>query len=174
MALPKSFLKGLSLHNAAQAISRAVTVYMKVSHFQILCAPSSSLSHWIVRQYSTLHKRSMLMRQFEKIKSQHPNYILLFQVGDFYELYGDDACKSDSSQCSVLCQLTLIAYPPPSTLYPLLSDILMHVCQKNYVASIFYSIKTWTALLHMCTHAGTSVHTHTHTHAYAHIGTMPS
>ena len=41
--------------------------------------------------YSTLHKRSLLMKQFDSVKSQYPNYILLYQVGDFYELYGEDA-----------------------------------------------------------------------------------
>lgn len=34
------------------------------------------------------------MAQFDQIKGQYPNYILLFQVGDFYELYGDDASKT--------------------------------------------------------------------------------
>ncbi len=43
------------------------------------------------RQLSTFNRRSNLMTQFEKLKSQHPQYILLFQVGEFYELYGDDA-----------------------------------------------------------------------------------
>ncbi len=32
-----------------------------------------------------------LMRQYEKIKSQYPNVILLFRVGDFYETFYDDA-----------------------------------------------------------------------------------
>lgn len=32
-----------------------------------------------------------LMKQFFEIKSQHPDAILLFRVGDFYEMYGDDA-----------------------------------------------------------------------------------
>lgn len=32
-----------------------------------------------------------LMKQFLEIKSKHPDAILLFRVGDFYELYGDDA-----------------------------------------------------------------------------------
>lgn len=32
--------------------------------------------------------------QFEEIKRQYPSYILLFQVGDFYEIYGDDASMS--------------------------------------------------------------------------------
>ena len=31
------------------------------------------------------------MAQFEEIKKQYAGYVLLFQVGDFYELYGDDA-----------------------------------------------------------------------------------
>ncbi|MGQ9804942.1 MAG: DNA mismatch repair protein MutS [Chlorobiales bacterium] len=31
------------------------------------------------------------MRQYEKIKSQYPNVVLLFRVGDFYETFYDDA-----------------------------------------------------------------------------------
>lgn len=31
------------------------------------------------------------MKQYHAIKSQHPNVLLLFQVGDFYELFFDDA-----------------------------------------------------------------------------------
>lgn len=33
------------------------------------------------------------MMQYEKIKEQYKDYILLFQVGDFYEIYGEDASK---------------------------------------------------------------------------------
>ncbi|KAK3604874.1 hypothetical protein CHS0354_000537 [Potamilus streckersoni] len=36
---------------------------------------------------------SPLMRQHAQIKSKHPNVILLFRVGDFYETFGDDAIK---------------------------------------------------------------------------------
>lgn len=32
-----------------------------------------------------------MMKQFVKIKSQHPDAILLFRVGDFYETFSDDA-----------------------------------------------------------------------------------
>jgi DNA mismatch repair protein MutS len=32
-----------------------------------------------------------LMKQYYDIKSKHPDAILLFRVGDFYEMYGDDA-----------------------------------------------------------------------------------
>ncbi|MCQ2284319.1 MAG: DNA mismatch repair protein MutS [Bacteroidales bacterium] len=35
-----------------------------------------------------------LMKQYNKFKAQHPDAILLFRVGDFYETYGEDAIKS--------------------------------------------------------------------------------
>ena len=40
---------------------------------------------------SILYRRTRLMTQYEKIKEQYKDYILLFQVGDFYEIYGEDA-----------------------------------------------------------------------------------
>lgn len=33
------------------------------------------------------------MTQFQRIKAQYPDHLLLFQVGDFYELYGEDASE---------------------------------------------------------------------------------
>ncbi len=35
-----------------------------------------------------------LMRQYQAIKKQHPDKILLFRMGDFYETFGDDAVKA--------------------------------------------------------------------------------
>ena len=32
-----------------------------------------------------------LMQQYFEIKQQHPDAVLLFQVGDFYEMFFDDA-----------------------------------------------------------------------------------
>ena len=32
-----------------------------------------------------------LMKQYNQFKSQHPDAILLFRVGDFYETFGEDA-----------------------------------------------------------------------------------
>ena len=32
-----------------------------------------------------------LMQQYEDAKKRHPNMLLLFPIGDFYEVYGDDA-----------------------------------------------------------------------------------
>ena len=35
-----------------------------------------------------------LMRQYSQIKAKHPDAILLFRVGDFYETYCEDAVKA--------------------------------------------------------------------------------
>ncbi|MBP5612439.1 MAG: DNA mismatch repair protein MutS, partial [Bacteroidales bacterium] len=35
-----------------------------------------------------------LMRQYAQIKAQHPDTVLLFRVGDFYETYGEDAVRA--------------------------------------------------------------------------------
>ena len=35
-----------------------------------------------------------LMRQFYTFKTQHPDKILFFRMGDFYEMFGDDAVKA--------------------------------------------------------------------------------
>ena len=38
-------------------------------------------------------KMTPLMEQYFKIKGKHPDAVLLFRVGDFYETFGDDAVK---------------------------------------------------------------------------------
>ena len=35
-----------------------------------------------------------LMKQYASIKAKHPDAILLFRVGDFYETFGEDAIKA--------------------------------------------------------------------------------
>jgi DNA mismatch repair protein MutS len=35
-----------------------------------------------------------LMRQYNEIKTKHPDALLLFRVGDFYETFGKDAIKA--------------------------------------------------------------------------------
>ena len=35
-----------------------------------------------------------LMKQYNQIKSKHPDAVLLFRVGDFYETFSDDAIKA--------------------------------------------------------------------------------
>ena len=37
------------------------------------------------------------MRQYMKIKSQHPEALLLFRVGDFYETFGEDAVRTSDA-----------------------------------------------------------------------------
>jgi len=37
-----------------------------------------------------------LMKQYYAVKSKHPDAILLFRVGDFYETFGEDAIKASS------------------------------------------------------------------------------
>lgn len=38
--------------------------------------------------------KTPLMKQYQEIKSKHPDAILLFRVGDFYETFSDDAIKA--------------------------------------------------------------------------------
>jgi DNA mismatch repair protein MutS len=35
-----------------------------------------------------------LMKQYNQFKAKHPDAILLFRVGDFYETFGEDAIKA--------------------------------------------------------------------------------
>lgn len=42
------------------------------------------------------------MRQYLKIKSQHPDALLLFRVGDFYETFGEDAVRTSEALGIVL------------------------------------------------------------------------
>jgi DNA mismatch repair protein MutS len=40
------------------------------------------------------HVETPLMKQYYAIKDKHPDAVLLFRVGDFYETFGDDAIKA--------------------------------------------------------------------------------
>ena len=35
-----------------------------------------------------------LMKQYNQIKAKHPQALLLFRVGDFYETFGEDAVQA--------------------------------------------------------------------------------
>jgi DNA mismatch repair protein MutS len=39
-------------------------------------------------------KETPLMQQYNKVKAAHPEAVLLFRVGDFYETFGEDAVKA--------------------------------------------------------------------------------
>lgn len=43
---------------------------------------------------ATAKKETPLMKQYNAIKAKHPDALLLFRVGDFYETFGEDAVKA--------------------------------------------------------------------------------
>ncbi|MDW3208857.1 MAG: DNA mismatch repair protein MutS [Reichenbachiella sp.] len=43
---------------------------------------------------ATTKKETPLMKQYNAIKAKHPDALLLFRVGDFYETFGEDAVKA--------------------------------------------------------------------------------
>ncbi len=45
-------------------------------------------------------KSTPFMRQWERAKSQHPDTLLLFRMGDFYEMFGEDA-KIVARECEI-------------------------------------------------------------------------
>ncbi|HNY28143.1 MAG TPA: hypothetical protein PKH31_12260, partial [Candidatus Sumerlaeota bacterium] len=36
-------------------------------------------------------KTTPLLRQYNAIKAQYPHYVLMIRMGDFYEMFGEDA-----------------------------------------------------------------------------------
>lgn len=40
------------------------------------------------------HKHTPMMRQYLSIKAQHPQHLVFYRMGDFYELFYDDARKA--------------------------------------------------------------------------------
>ena len=38
-----------------------------------------------------MSKATPMMRQYREAKAAHPEAILFFRMGDFYEMFGDDA-----------------------------------------------------------------------------------
>lgn len=42
---------------------------------------------------SKIQSLTPLMRQYQEIKQEYPDAILLFRVGDFYEAFGQDAVQ---------------------------------------------------------------------------------
>ena len=42
-------------------------------------------------------KETPLMQQYNRVKTDYPDALLLFRVGDFYETFGEDAIKAAGS-----------------------------------------------------------------------------
>ena len=51
---------------------------------------------------TTKSKETPLMKQYNAIKAKHPDALLLFRVGDFYETFGEDAVKASKTLDIVL------------------------------------------------------------------------
>ncbi|MCB0662112.1 MAG: DNA mismatch repair protein MutS [Saprospiraceae bacterium] len=48
----------------------------------------------MAKSTASAKKETPLMRQYNQVKAKHPDAILLFRVGDFYETFGEDAVKA--------------------------------------------------------------------------------
>ena len=47
-----------------------------------------------VTRQKNISNETPLLRQYQEMKKKHPDAILIFRVGDFYEMFGDDARKA--------------------------------------------------------------------------------
>ncbi|MCH1584987.1 MAG: DNA mismatch repair protein MutS, partial [Flavobacteriales bacterium] len=47
-------------------------------------------------------KETPLMKQYNRVKTDYPDALLLFRVGDFYETFGEDAIKASKALDIVL------------------------------------------------------------------------
>lgn len=70
-----------------------------------------------------------MMQQYEKIKSQHKDCILFFRLGDFYEMFGEDAIKA-----SKLLNITLTARNKRDGKVPMCG--IPHHAAENYIAKL--------------------------------------
>jgi DNA mismatch repair protein MutS len=70
-----------------------------------------------------------MMRQWERIKAQHPDTLLLFRMGDFYELFADDAVTAARE-----CDITLTARDKSSNAVPM-CGVPYHAAER-YIAQL--------------------------------------
>ena len=55
---------------------------------------------------SSLHADTPAMRQYRRFKEQHPQCVLFFRMGDFYEMFFDDAVLANKVMGVALTQRT--------------------------------------------------------------------
>ena len=125
----RKYLSGMLLASCRRFIHHLYSHVSQTSHRWLWCACGYGLPSLRLRQRdaksiwreprtfdlarrgctnSTLYRRSRLMSQYERVKQQYKDYILLFQVGDFYELYGDDASKLFARDTTYVLTATII------------------------------------------------------------------
>ena len=68
-----------------------------------------------------------LMKQYFDIKAKHPDAILLFRVGDFYEMYGEDAVTGAEILGIVQTKRANVRYP----VFPRQSRRPRHTSRKS-------------------------------------------
>ena len=71
-----------------------------------------------------------MMTQYLKIKSQHPNMLVFYQMGDFYELFFEDANKA-----STLLGITLTARGKSAGQPIPMAGVPLHAAD-NYLAKL--------------------------------------
>ena len=81
---------------------RATCVLMASLNFLSRFSYATASLRSVSRGLNTFYVRSSVTSQYESIKKQYPDYILLFQVGDFYEIFGKDAGLLRLCICAVL------------------------------------------------------------------------
>jgi DNA mismatch repair protein MutS len=86
------------------------------------------MSHLITEH--DLAQHTPMMQQYLRIKAQHPDVLLLYRMGDFYELFFDDAVK-----ISKLLDLTLTARGQSSG-KPIPMAGVPHHAAENYIARL--------------------------------------
>src|SRR3954453_23126045 len=71
-----------------------------------------------------------MMQQYRELKARDPEALLLFRMGDFYELFGDDAERASALLCLALTSrdkgadaLPMCGFPHPA-LEPYLAKIV--------------------------------------------------
>ncbi|USS87674.1 DNA mismatch repair protein MutS [Fructilactobacillus hinvesii] len=75
-------------------------------------------------------KTTAMMEQYQKIKDQYPDAFLFYRIGDFYELFNDDAVKG-----AQLLELTLTARNHNAE-YPIPMCGVPHHSAQNYIDTL--------------------------------------
>ena len=77
-----------------------------ITHWTLKKRPSNLIKHsFIAINPESLYRRSMseattltpMLQQYQDIKKQYPDTLLFFRLGDFYELFFEDAIKASAA-----------------------------------------------------------------------------
>ena len=82
-----------------------------------------AMGKFLNEEVQTLAKLTPMMQQFKAIKEEYPDTILFFRVGDFYEMFFEDAIIASRELDIVLTSrdgkkenaIPLAGFPPCST-----------------------------------------------------------